>query len=1231
MMASHVHHTMAVSDDRPCSIWTLTLDMDPRQHNLFCCLTPCKTARRYAAHTCVNPSRTHITLRGCYILRLLFSYTLPCRHGCTSTPYQRTLYLTRLYPETINILSIAVTNQGPLRSNFLTLLSFIFGSLQLLYCASYLLVLAFASSHYSLYGATPDSGIAQGGHRSIAFSTARTYLDSLQFCISRPWEARVQTPAGWIQASQAQAYMDSDLLGQACWIIFFSNLLGPDFDSINLWTGSRIITNKEMHSTHGNIKKRPLPRRRCLVFGWWNCGRGFLTKGKRSELDVFLKENKVDVFGVQEVDIHKTTFFYHDMYKINGYKHVFPLSLEKHGRARCLLYYKEGLDEMITVRKDLMVDDQPIIWIQLGQRNGPLLAFHYREWTGLNGENSLNSQKLRLQEVLSKVSMASRKGNDLYWMGDINVDAADIVPSNNHTNDTLAGLIQNTMLEEGLDQMISTATRMQLVDNVCQESTIDHLYTNVPEGVMNIKVLSTASSDHARILFKRKKKLDTPVKRVSLRSFKNFDKLAFTEEINAIDWEYISCLGADGATDFFTSSVMAALDKHAPLITFTPSKNYNPVISEETKSLMALRDKARSKARTTLSADDIKLFKQLRNKTVGAIKKDKKTAVMSEMEHGTSAWKALNMLRSKAKSANGPPNKLLLDGKVETDSLKMATAMNQYFTNKITKLKEEMEKETPDMDPVEFMKGHLPDNINTLDWDLISTEETEEEIVKLKNSSSVGPNGISNWLMKTAAKALAVPLTLIFNLSISSALFPSSWKHAIVIPLWKKKSKLDPASYRPVSLTCKPSLLFEKLINKRLTEHLQKHQLFCPDQDGYQPGKSTITLTTRAYDKWCRAANSGHYAGVLAVDLSSAFDLVGCDVLVNKAKALGASDSTARWLASYLSGRTQAVRIGMSLSSKTPIPSSIAQGTSIGPRLFLLEVWDLPRCVQYGTVDMFCDDITETVVGSDPFVVANKLESDAGKITQWLINNKLMLAKDKTQFMLATNKEKKRSAAVEDITIVVAGQRVRQSSEMKLLGVVFSKDLTFSSHLHGTQGDNPEKGLIKSLSSILGIIRSIKHCPLQAKKMFLASLFNGKLSFGIEVYGALTEGHLNQLQLIQNRASRLALPGNRNSVPEKLRELGWLTVRGIRRKMDIMTLWKMRIHRSSPYFERWLRTSRLPASSLLPTYETDHGRLLGRSFLIRACDEWNQLPVELRMAQPSAFKRNLKKYLLASQ
>ena len=145
-----------------------------------------------------------------------------------------------------------------------------------------------------------------------------------------------------------------------------------------------------------------------------------------------------------------------------------------------------------------------------------------------------------------------------------------------------------------------------------------------------------------------------------------------------------------------------------------------------------------------------------------------------------------------------------------------------------------------------------------------------------------------------------------------------------------------------------------------------------------------------------------------------------------------------------------------------------------------------------------------------------------------------------------TNKEKKRSTAVEDISIVVAGQQVQQSAELKLLGIWFNKHLTFSTHLHGSSGENPEKGLLKSLSSILGIIRSIKDCPKKAKIMFLSSLFTGKLSYGIEVYGALTEGQLRQLQLVQNRAARLAIPDSRSTTSEKLKSLNWLDIKAIR-------------------------------------------------------------------------------------
>ena len=138
---------------------------------------------------------------------------------------------------------------------------------------------------------------------------------------------------------------------------------------------------------------------------------------------------------------------------------------------------------------------------------------------------------------------------------------------------------------------------------------------------------------------------------------------------------------------------------------------------------------------------------------MGAIKKDKKLAVEAEMEKGSSAWKALNVLRSKAKDLNGPPVKLLLNGKPETNPLKLASAMNEYFINKINKLKEEMKTTGATEDPVDFMTKHLPDNIKKLDLELVSREEVVTAISNLKNSHSVGPDGISNWLMKSASEA----------------------------------------------------------------------------------------------------------------------------------------------------------------------------------------------------------------------------------------------------------------------------------------------------------------------------------------------------------------------------------------------------------------------------------------------------------------------------------------------
>ena len=57
----------------------------------------------------------------------------------------------------------------------------------------------------------------------------------------------------------------------------------------------------------------------------------------------------------------------------------------------------------------------------------------------------------------------------------------------------------------------------------------------------------------------------------------------------------------------------------------------------------------------------------------------------------------------------------------------------------------------------------------------------------------------------------------------------------------------------------------------------------------------------------------------------------------------------------YLSGRTQRVRIGSSVSKALPITHGIPQGAILSPLLFSLYTNDLPLMVQVSKLDSFVD------------------------------------------------------------------------------------------------------------------------------------------------------------------------------------------------------------------------------------------------------------------------------------
>ena len=96
--------------------------------------------------------------------------------------------------------------------------------------------------------------------------------------------------------------------------------------------------------------------------------------------------------------------------------------------------------------------------------------------------------------------------------------------------------------------------------------------------------------------------------------------------------------------------------------------------------------------------------------------------------------------------------------------------------------------------------------------------EVTSIISSLPNKTSSGYDHFNNKLLKEIKSEIATPLSIVFNYSLETGCFPTKMKYAEVVPLYKSKSKLDPTSYRPISLLITISKTLEKIIIIRYTK-----------------------------------------------------------------------------------------------------------------------------------------------------------------------------------------------------------------------------------------------------------------------------------------------------------------------------------------------------------------------------------------------------------------------------
>ena len=71
-------------------------------------------------------------------------------------------------------------------------------------------------------------------------------------------------------------------------------------------------------------------------------------------------------------------------------------------------------------------------------------------------------------------------------------------------------------------------------------------------------------------------------------------------------------------------------------------------------------------------------------------------------------------------------------------------------------------------------------------------------------------------MLKPVSKAVAKPLSILFNRSLNEGVYPDTWKVANVTPIFKKGDKSLASNYRPVSLLSCCCKLCERIVFKNM-------------------------------------------------------------------------------------------------------------------------------------------------------------------------------------------------------------------------------------------------------------------------------------------------------------------------------------------------------------------------------------------------------------------------------
>ena len=395
----------------------------------------------------------------------------------------------------------------------------------------------------------------------------------------------------------------------------------------------------------------------------------------------------------------------------------------------------------------------------------------------------------------------------------------------------------------------------------------------------------------------------------------------------------------------------------------------------------------------------------------------------------------------------------------------------------------------------------------------LTTANTVSKLTKnIKVYKSSSMDTISSRIWKVFYERFDYIIVHLYNLILTSSVYPQDWKIATVVPIPKVANATKPGELRPISLLPLPGKAFEHHIHDNIQAYLDREHLLTKFQNRFRKQHSNQQTTFKYMTDLLQNNNNNNLTSIATyIYFKKAFHTVNHRLLLEKLEKYGLGPNTKRLLTNYLSNRKQSTVINGVTSSVKPV--LFGKGSVVGPQLLSIYINDVVDHVKDSKIQMYADDIVlyNTIDNNyDAFL------HDLQSVADWCQCNELTMNIDKTKYQIfPNNRHTNVDTLADNQKIHIGTESLKHVKLYKYLGVEIDNQLTMKQHA---------KNILKTGSHKLYMLRHIrKVLTVHAAVLVFKSIFLGVLDYGSIFVSSIPEEMKENIQTLENHALRCCL------------------------------------------------------------------------------------------------------------